>query len=999
MGPTESASLAESPAAESPAAESPAAESEGGGLLTRETVVPTIGYSRGFPYVIAQPFPVLSDDLLQDDGDQVFAVRNHQISGVAPTNGPVGTLHLFSRQDDGTLVSTASIELDFDARELILTEQSILIAGSIARDPNGSRSDQTVLMSISRDDTTQTSKQTFDGLYLAAARKDDRLFVSSSNRQFFGLPPAVYNFNDFSVSVFDLSTGEPSFVARGSVPTAVTENMIVGDDLVMVARNPTAYPLPAPRDENSMPVVVNSQLTPINGRQNLVRYRIDGDSIERVAELNLFADFNLQMEVAADGKSAVVVGQHQIATVAEIGIDPVSSILVSLIDLSEDQPRLFEVIPITTGRHVGITEIGQRTLVMSDGRGDLVAVDMNQSIDIVAQNRVRRIEMPKRPEGELSQISSITEINANTFAIVRRSYGTDPTSEILDLTPQQEVLTLSIDDGSVTGAQTTWGSDLAVFANDATVPTVISSMTHYGERTPQVLVVGSLDESGKFSQTGTVDLAGSLEIDVDEVRLQLRQIDRIVEHLWEDIENPIVTPLGELLPEPAAVDDVFERNGDFRDPYLNVLANDELADYFGAEPARIIDLIDAPEGLAIAPGETTLRMSEDLMNTDGTFEFQYVLRQGAHRSTGKVSLTLFRYDSVDIRRAVDRIIDQAAIDLGIERSDISVGSPLAFTEQKMTSQVARGIENPLAGRFGVIVDLVVGDELHRYAADFGNDVARLNSRTLETIMELRLKAVDDDGKSVEWIRSGDEFFIEVIAKDLRRFGLGVFGVAFDLALPASKVELTGQVELLGAFDDFGTPITDDGIDDFQAVELIFDHPGAKDQPVVRFGVRALAGGEVNLQLDPADAPGAELLIRGSDEVVSPLEVDFQSLTLMIDGIEPTDTDASGAVTPLDALRVINFLSRFGSVLVDDLETIATSGEAEDTSARLTAMRRLDTNADGQISAQDALAVINRLARTFGPTTPNPTPDPAAVDASVQSDFLTKDDEGALAESL
>ncbi|MDV6032879.1 MAG: hypothetical protein F9B45_22900 [Phycisphaera sp. RhM] len=263
-------------------------------------------------------------------------------------------------------------------------------------------------------------------------------------------------------------------------------------------------------------------------------------------------------------------------------------------------------------------------------------------------------------------------------------------------------------------------------------------------------------------------------------------------------------------------------------------------------------------------------------------------------------------------------------------------------------------------------------------------------------MELSMRAVDVDGNTVESIQSGDEFFVEVTARDLREFGFGVFAVAFDLPLPVSQLELTGELILLGKFDRIGEPITAGGIDEFSALEALIKHPGNDAQGVVRFGVRAIAGGQVTLQLDPAESLGAELLLRGRNDEVSPLEVDFGSLTLNIDGIEPTDTDASGAVTPSDALRVINFLGVYGSVLVDDLPTLTTRVEGEDGQQRLRSMRRLDTNADGLISARDALHVINDLARLFvredATDGGGSTAEAESADAAIASDFLSDDDD-------
>ncbi|TWU35695.1 Inner spore coat protein H [Novipirellula aureliae] len=65
-------------------------------------------------------------------------------------------------------------------------------------------------------------------------------------------------------------------------------------------------------------------------------------------------------------------------------------------------------------------------------------------------------------------------------------------------------------------------------------------------------------------------------------------------------------------------------------------------------------------------------------------------------------------------------------------------------------------------------------------------------------------------------------------------------------------------------------------------------------------------------------------------------------------LQPTDTTGDGFTTAMDALSVINYLSR-------DADTLATEGETASEAAAL-----LDVNGDDRISALDALIVINRL---------------------------------------
>lgn len=65
---------------------------------------------------------------------------------------------------------------------------------------------------------------------------------------------------------------------------------------------------------------------------------------------------------------------------------------------------------------------------------------------------------------------------------------------------------------------------------------------------------------------------------------------------------------------------------------------------------------------------------------------------------------------------------------------------------------------------------------------------------------------------------------------------------------------------------------------------------------------------------------------------------------------PADVNGDGEVSPIDALRVINFINRHGTI----------SGLSASDVDALFAGNMLDTNNDGNITAVDALLVINHL---------------------------------------
>lgn len=948
--------------------------------------------------------PVIWDlagmDLVEEQGGQVVAIRSHFHPSVPIADRPLATAYFFDRQDNGSLVQSGSVELPFMPRKLILTDEMLMVVGSaasvfpaggdvVANFPIRPVGESTVLLAINRDDLDQRTTITMDGFLVTAAVTDDRLYVSTlmppSFDHFMMVPPSPLM---HLVTVFDTSGSVPVRASSGELPSAVTADMIVGDDIVMLERSTYDAVIPliggVPGEAVRMPM--DNGWEELGSR--LIRYRINGSEIDEVASLELPDGYQLRSEISADGKSAVVYATASLYRVADVAwVNQVAS-SVHLIDLSEDQPSLFETIDLSTRGFGVLAEIGSRAFVVADGKDSLIVVNTDQAIDIDSQNRVRRIALPGDPNRLYPGVTSVTEVTPDIYVIARQTSPATNGSATIRPSSIYEILTLSLSEGAIVSQSIVDGTTIAVFAPDSASPHLIHLYPMFGETDRKQLIVASIDDAGQFVARESIDLAGTLEIDADENRAILRQIDQLVEYRWDDIENPIQTPLGDPLPAPIAIDDVFERNAESLDRYLDVLANDQLVGHAAVGLPQIIELIGAPAGVTIAPGNQVLRLTGDAALSDGTFEFEYVLRQGKLQSTASVTLTLFRYTDTDIQQAVERIISQAAEDLGVEASEIRVGSQQRWTSRVMPSRFGDSVPNPLGGQFGVIVDLVVADELYRYAANFENDVARLNSRRLATVMSLSMRVVDADGNGLETVKTGDEFFVEVTADDLRDFGQGVFAVAFDLPIPTNQVELTGEIVLLGEFDDIGSPTLDEGIDEFNAIEVLFEHPGNASQSVVRFGMRAIAGGDVSLRLDPAESLGAELLLRGVDDEVSPVEVDFGVLDFVIDGIEPTDTDANGAVTPSDALRVINFLGLYGSVPIEQLEALSSDGEGEVRVVELNAMRRLDTNADGKISARDALQVINKLARSLPAFNGEAEP----VDVDPQVDFLFDEDE-------
>jgi hypothetical protein len=181
--------------------------------------------------------------------------------------------------------------------------------------------------------------------------------------------------------------------------------------------------------------------------------------------------------------------------------------------------------------------------------------------------------------------------------------------------------------------------------------------------------------------------------------------------------------------------------------------------------------------------------------------------------------------------------------------------------------------------------------------------------------------------------------------------------------------ITGPVEFQEGFTGIRGGEFDEGeIDDLGAIGNRIEATGNDQQSLLRIAVRAISAGQITLQPQPADASGTEALLRGRETEVPASRVLYTPTTLSIVatlGEHHLDADGNGDVTAGDALVVINFLGRYGTT---DLERLAetvlgSTAEGEQVSPlRLEAMRRFDTSRNGTISALDALMVINGLGR-------------------------------------
>ncbi len=321
-----------------------------------------------------------------------------------------------------------------------------------------------------------------------------------------------------------------------------------------------------------------------------------------------------------------------------------------------------------------------------------------------------------------------------------------------------------------------------------------------------------------------------------------------------------------------------------------------------------------------------------------------------------------------VRELVEAIRRRAAEDFGVLVDDVEI----TFVERIFNQPLPIVLPNDPNERDlspGILVTLTVPDSTALYAASLEGEIIQIFASRREFLVELGLRAVDENGETLERIVEGDNFWLEFSAKDLRDFGGGVYAAFFDLIVPQEHLAITGPVEYGPGFISLpGSEFGGGEIDELGAFSDQIESPGNERQQILRIGVQAVSPGEITLKLDAADQKGTEVLLRGRDTEVPEYNVRYTSLTLNIAEVpvgDPLDADGSGVLSATDALVVINFLGRYGATSLTDLveRVRAVNGEGEAmTEQEISQMRRLDTNGSGDITVLDALVVVNGLER-------------------------------------
>ncbi|MEL6109440.1 MAG: Ig-like domain-containing protein, partial [Planctomycetota bacterium] len=248
----------------------------------------------------------------------------------------------------------------------------------------------------------------------------------------------------------------------------------------------------------------------------------------------------------------------------------------------------------------------------------------------------------------------------------------------------------------------------------------------------------------------------------------------------------------------------------------------------------------------------------------------------------------------------------------------------------------------------------------------------------DDIVEFSFGLVDADGNSVSSISGGDRFGVQVFVEDLRSalegntyVFAGYLDVLYDAGVISPATAPVGSrfdfdVEFDNDFDanaGVGTAVRDGIIDEFGSLLLqAVAQGGAVPEPNLMatiFFDAAATTQTITTEVigSPADAsPFQDTLLFDRDEIVEIPQIRYNAFSITINAGSagqnadlPEDVNGSGAVTPVDALIVINTMNASSNG----------NGEGESPFGN---GHFPDVNGDDRVTPSDAVRVINWLDR-------------------------------------
>jgi len=262
------------------------------------------------------------------------------------------------------------------------------------------------------------------------------------------------------------------------------------------------------------------------------------------------------------------------------------------------------------------------------------------------------------------------------------------------------------------------------------------------------------------------------------------------------------------------------------------------------------------------------------------------------------------------------------------------------------------------------------------------EVSVVTGQVPNPVVNFELSLVDEFGSPINEVRVGDRFGVQIETEDLRlapgqinTVFAGFMDILYDAGNLSTTDQITGDrfdfdVEFDPQFlqnSSIGTDSRPGLIDEFGAI-IVTSFPDANNVPFIQNGnnvmatvyFRADSTGSAYVAASPADQfPQRDTLVDGRNTAVTIPEIRYDTLPINVlpslvnneplhNTSLPADVNGDNVVSPIDALLIINELSRMDAAG----EPVAGSSDG------LTFYHDVDGN--GKISPIDALRVINYI---------------------------------------
>ena len=522
------------------------------------------------------------------------------------------------------------------------------------------------------------------------------------------------------------------------------------------------------------------------------------------------------------------------------------------------------------------------------------------------------------------------------------------------------------------------------------------------EEPKRQFVFGSFDEDGVFVSEGQVEADSYFQTfhpHTDTITLATN--GGIETYAYTDPTEPLysISFADEDTPPLLANDDaiklyssLIEPSPEIQSDWIDLLANDQIP-FFSQFRARIVELIDAPEGVNLAAGRYVW-LDSRIESLDEPIAFKYRISDGIEESVAEVEISLAKV-SEEQRDAIKAAVKaKAAEDFGVSIEELTV-EPIVQLDDAVSLSTEPNPRDML-----IALPILTGPYLSQspsfafrvtaqgivaiYGSDLEANAYQItvlenegNDDPSETLVELSLAATDDEGKPIESIAAGESFWLELRGQDLRRGAKGVFSAFTNLSLPES-LTFEGTVEpgagyLFVDANNIDSKVSPQLIEGLGVIDADGIEPaiGSNSRSLLRVRVTAVTAGDVTLVAAATEGNAEETALFGGTNAVEEKEITRTPLTIRVTEptvtSDPADVDGDGKVRPVDALRVINMIGRHGVGTVEDImNRMGISAPSAATSAANAAMdiQRFDVNRSGTITPLDALLVINHIGRQY-----------------------------------